>query len=259
MINYMKSEVYRNINSKGNYMFLFGGMAFAIFLNVALGMYANSQVNFPYGNTHFSFSSMYSSMSVVMILSLPLVSIVYGQEFNHNTLKNSISYGIGRNQIYFVKFLMEIIISLINLICISSIYILSAYIMLENSGVEDLNMIIRSIVACIPLLVVGMAAAHCLYFIFEHETTAAVVWVGVMIIIPQLLSMAGRRIVLLGKISKWMPWSIMGSVRFDESTQKLILHWSSKEGFIQCFIVGVVGILIFYILGLTLFKKREIK
>ena len=260
MLNYIKSEIYRNIHSKGNYIFLFGSMGFVIFLNVALGMFANGQVNFPYGNTRFSFSSFCASMNFIMITCLPLVSIIYGQEFKHHTLKNSISYGISRSQIYCTKFLMECIISIINLILISAAYIISAYIMLENSGVIYLNDLIRSIVACVPLFLVSVIVIHCLYFIVENETTVVVVyWAIIMMVIPKLLSMAGRKIEFLGKIASYMPFNIMGAYSYDESTKRMIMNWSTQEEFIKCFVVGIIGVIVFYTLGLLLFKKREIK
>lgn len=259
MFNYIKSEFYRNIHSKGNYMFLFGSIGFVIFLNVALGIFAKGEVNFPYGNTYFSFSSFYSSMGMLMIVCLPLVSLIYGQEFKHQTLKNSISYGISRSQIYFGKFFMEVAISIVNLVCISLAYIISAYIMLENSGVIYLNDLIRSIIACVPLFLVCVTVAHCLYFIFDSETTVGVSWVIIMIVIPKVLSMAGRKIDILGKIASWMPWSIVGGSTYDEASKRMIMSWSSQEGLIKCFIVGIVGTIIFYTLGNMLFKKREIK
>lgn len=259
MLNYVKSEFYRNIHSKGNYILLFGSMAFVIFINVALGMFANGHTNFPYGNTRFSFSSFYASMGIIMIICLPLVSLVYGQEFKNHTLKNSISYGISRSQIYFGKFLMEVVISIINLILISAAYIISAYIMLENSGVIYLNDLIRAIVACVPLFLVSVIVAHCLYFIVENETTVVVYWAIIMIVIPKLLSMAGRKIEVLGKIASYMPFNIMGAYSYDESTKRMIMNWSTQEEFIKCFVVGIIGVLVFYTLGLLLFNKREIK
>lgn len=259
MLNYIKSEFYRNIHSKGNYIFLFGSMAFVVFLNVALGMYANGHTNFPYGNTHFSFTSFYASMGIIMIICLPLVSIIYGQEFKNHTLKNSISYGISRSQIYFTKFLMEVVISIINLILISAAYIITADMMLENSGIIYLNDLIRSIIACIPLFLVSVIVIHCLYFILENETTVVVYWAIIMIVIPKLLSMAGRKVEVLGKIASYMPFNIMGMDTYDESAERAIMSWSTQEGFIKCFVVGIIGVIVFYTLGLLLFKKREIK
>lgn len=135
MLNYIKSEFYRNFNTKGNHIFLFGSIGFVIFINVALGLFANSQTNFPYGNTKYSLSSFYTFIGLLMIISVYLVSLTFGQEFKNSTLKNSIAFGISRNQIYLGKFLVEVVICTINLVLISSAYVIAAYVMLEDSGI----------------------------------------------------------------------------------------------------------------------------
>ena len=259
MLNYLKSEFYRNINTKGNYIFLFGSMAFVIFINVALGLYANSQIDFPYGTTYFSLSSFYNFMDLLIIISIFLVSLINGQEFKNHTLKNSIAFGISRSQIYLGKFLMEVIICTINLVLISSAYAIAAYLMLEDSGIVYLKDFIQAITACFPLLLVSVSAAHCFYFIFDDEKSALATWAIIIILIPDLVEMAGRKISILGKISKWMPWNMVGNATFDSESKRMIMSWSSQEGFIKCFIVGIVGLIIFYIIGLMIFKKREIK
>ena len=38
MLYYCRSEIYRNLHSKGNYMFILGVMLFVVFLNVILWM-----------------------------------------------------------------------------------------------------------------------------------------------------------------------------------------------------------------------------
>lgn len=259
MLNYIKSEIYLNIKSKSNYIFLFGGIGFAIFLNVALGIYSNTQIDFPYGNTKYSFSSFYTFMGVVMLICLTLVSIISGLDFKNHTLKNTIAYGISKQKIYLCKFLVEVCIGCISLVLIGSVYAISGYIMLEDSGIFYLNELIRAIIASVPLLIASVSAAHCFYFIYENETTASVVWAVVMVVIPQLVDIAGRRIDILNKIGRLMPWNMLNSNYYDSTKNALIMHWSSKSGFIQCFLVGIVGTIIFYIIGSILFEKREIK
>lgn len=258
MLNYIKSEVYRNANTKGNYIFIIGCSLFVILLNVALGVFGSQNPGFPYANTKFSLSSFYTSINILMIICWPLTSLVYGQEFKHQTLKNSISYGISKSKIYFVKFLMEGTIAIISLIIISTAYIISANVMLENSGAQYLNELIRALIGSAPLLLFSLAVAHCLYFTCENENTAGVIWSIIVIVIPTILGMAGRRIEVLGNIAKWMPWNMLGN-SFDESTKSIIMTWSTNEGMVNCYIVGIIGVAIFYIVGLILFKKREIK
>lgn len=259
MLNYIKSEVYRNINTKGNYIFLFGSIGFVIFINVALGLYAKSNVNFSSGNTEFSLSSFYTNIGILLCICVPLVSLIYGQEFKNHTLKNSIAYGISRSQIYLGKFLMEVIISTINLVLISSVYVIVAYLMLEDSGIVYLKDFIQAIVACFPLLLVSLTVSHCFYFIFDNERGVGITWTIIMIVIPLLTSIAGRKIYVLGQIAKWMPWNMVGNAEYDEISKRFIMSWSSQEGFIRCFLVGAIWLAIFYTLGLLVFKKKEIK
>ena len=48
MLNYLRSEIYRNLRSKGNYLFILGAMAFVVFLNGVLWMFGNTDVSFSY-------------------------------------------------------------------------------------------------------------------------------------------------------------------------------------------------------------------
>ncbi|MGL5694447.1 MAG: ABC transporter permease subunit [Peptostreptococcaceae bacterium] len=259
MLNYIKSEFYRNLNTKENYIFLFGSIGFVVFINVALGLFAKSQVNFPYGNTKYSISSFYAWTGVLMLISAYLVSLIFGQEFKNSTLKNSISFGITRSEIYIGKLIVEIVICIINLVLISSAYVIAAYVMLEDSGIIYLQDFITAIVASFPLLLVCVTAANCFYFIFDNEVTAVTVWSIVIVVVPLLISIAGRRITILDKIAKWLPWNIAGTATFDSSIGRIVMPWNSSEGFIRCFIVGAVGVVVFYTLGLIMFKKKEIK
>ena len=167
--------------------------------------------------------------------------------------------GIEQLEIYFGKYLVEVVICTINLVLISSAYVLAAYMMLEDSGIIYLKDFLQAIIACFPLLLVSVTAANCFYFMFDNESMAVTIWSIVIVFIPLLISMAGRKINILGKIANWLPWNMVGNARFDSSSKRMIMLWNSQEGFIRCFIVGIIGILIFYILGLVMFNKKEIK
>ncbi len=252
MFNYIRSEVYRNMHSKGNNMFLFGGMIFAILLNLILSMQT-------YGDTNFALTSFYNAMRIIMIISFPLISLIYGQEFKHHTLKNPVSYGISRSHIYFGKFLVEVALCILNLICISAVYVISAYIILGNTDIIHLVDFIRSLIAFTPLLLVSIAVAHCLHFVFDNEITVGIVWAIIIVIIPALLKTVGRRIEIIGKVANLTPWNVIDATGYDEVTDRLFMTWSSSTGFIKCFIIGFIGVAIFYTLGFISFKSKQIK
>ena len=131
---------------------------------------------------------------------------------------------------------MEVIICTINLVLISSAYVIAAYLMLEDSGIVYLKDFIQAIIACYPLLLVSASVAHCFYFIFDDERSAIATWAIIIILIPELVAMAGLKISILGKLSEWLPWNILGNATFDIGTHRIIMEWSSQSGFIKCFI-----------------------
>lgn len=259
MVNYIRSEIYRNLRNKANYITLGGIMCFVVFLNVMLWGFAQNDINFPYATTKYSFSSLYCSLYIVLALCLGVVANTFTQEYKNQTLKNTIAFGISRSSIYFGKFVVSIINSIIMLISVLGVFIISAYILLENSGIEHLNTLLLSIFSAIPLFLSSLTIAHFCCFTLDSENKATFAWIGIAAAIPLLSEMLGRRIELFANITKYMPWSILREVRFNEVSQTLILGWTSQEGIIRSIIAGVLGIIIFYVAGLEIFKKKEVK
>ncbi len=259
MINYLRSEAYRNIHLKGNYIFIIALMVFVIFLNIILWLFAKSDPNFHYATTKFAFSSLYAYLQFPMILCVCAVSLIFGQEYKDNTLKNTISFGISRSVIYFSKLLISVVYSLIIAILVGSAFIISAYIFLENSGIEHLKMLINALITTIPIFLFCITLANSLYFVTEKEMNVVILWSIIVIIIPKLLLRLGRRNELCKLIASYMPWNIVGDVTFNEATNNLVLGWSTPGGVLKSIVVSIIGCLIFYFIGLEIFKKKEIK
>ena len=259
MINYIRSEVYRNFRNKGNYLFILGAMAFVVFLNIVLWIFAKNDTTFPYATTKYAFSSLYCSLRLIMIICVSVVSIIFAQEYKNQTLKNTVSFGISRTSIYLGKFIISIIFSFIAAICVIATFVISAYILLENSGIEYLTTLFNSIVAGIPLILFSLVVAHSFYFITEKEMNIVVSWAGIVIIIPSLLEIIGRRSEISRAIASYMPWNIVGDIRFNEVTNTLILGWTTPVAIVKSIIVGIIGCVVFYIIGLEVFKRKEIK
>ena len=259
MINYLRSEIYRNLRLKGNYLFILGAIAFVVFLNGVLWMFGNTDVSFSYNNTKFAFSSLYASMKIPMYLCICVVSLIFGQEYKNNTLKNTISFGISRSAIYLCKLLMTLVYALIAAVFVISAFIISAYILLENSGIEYLTTLIKAIIASMPLLLIALTIANCFYFITDKEMSAIGYWVTIIVIIPSLLSMAGRRSEICNTIASYMPVNLIGQITFNEKTKDIVLAFATKEGIMKSIAVAIIFCSIFYFMGLEIFKRKEIK
>lgn len=247
MIKYMRSEVYRNLCNKKNYVFLFGCMFLAILVNVVLCICNNYQADFLYGNTIFVFKTYCSSIPVLMFFILPLSIIIYGEENKHNTLKNVVSYGIPRSNIFFGKLIVELIIAFINFICSTVVFIVSAYMLLDNNGSVILNDLFNVILASIPLLIFTLVISHCLLFFFDN---IGFVWAIIIVFIPRILSIIGMKIKVINIIASWMPFNLASKDAILSNTQ---------AGVIKCYISGIVGSIIFLVIAYQLFKKKDIR
>lgn len=239
-------------------MFLGLCTAFVIFINVALGLFANVTENFPYGNTKFSLSSLYTGLYLALVFALVVVSLVTGHQHRHKTFKNSISFGMSRRQIYLGSMLIEVVMAMINYLVISSAYIITAYIMLENSGSVFLTETIKGLMVSVPLLLFSLLLANLLYFIVDTELHVYLIWIVIMMVIPGVLSLAGRGIPVLAKIALWMPWNILQEGFVDESTGYYLMSWTHPEVMVKCLIVGLGGSLLCYMIGLSMYQKKDI-
>lgn len=258
MINYIKSEIYRNLRSKGNYIFIASLIGIGVFLNIVLYLFSKSDPTFPFATTKFAFSALYTSLSLVMYLCASAVSLTWGQEYKNNTLKNTVSFGISKNSIYFSKLLISILYILIVGILVSGAFIISAYILLDNSGIEELKLLINSLITAIPIFLISITLTNALYSIIEKEMNVVFSWISIIIIIPFLLNMLGKKIELFKILSSYMPINIIKAT-FDERNMNLVLGWTTLEGILKSIVVAIIGCTACYLIGLELFKRKEIK
>lgn len=257
MLNYIKSEFYRTLRNKQIYILVAGLIAFLAAANLALGIFA-SEANFPYSTTKFSLSSLYSSMTVPMFITLAMASILFGQEYKTGTLKNAVSFGIARKTLFLGKFIVSWLVSLVSFLLISLSHIVFAYLLLENSGMVYLREMLFALLACLPIFTLSLMFAHTLAFLFENDWLISGVWLLVMVVMPQTLALIGKRVPLVKVISSWQPHTIIKNANYDPVANKIILNWGNPDILLKCFLVGIVGAILCYVVGSQLFEKKEI-
>jgi ABC-type transport system involved in multi-copper enzyme maturation permease subunit len=259
MINYIKSEFYRLLHSKGSYLFIIICSALLISANVVLAAVGHTEENFPYNNTGFSFSLLYSYLPIIFILCVSVASIVFGNEHTNHTMKNSISYGISRGGIYFGKLITEVVYAVTALVLISGFYIGSAYLLLANSHSGDPEVLVRAYFAALPLLLFALATTNCFLFIIESTGGAITAVIGVLIAFPLVSNFLGMKFVLFRKLSEILPWNLINKMTFNYEKYQLILPWEGNTGYINYWLYGVLWMVLFVLIGFFVFRKKEIK
>jgi ABC-2 type transport system permease protein len=259
MINYLKSEFYRLLRSKGSYLFIVICSLLVMSANIVLAAVKHSDPKFNYATTEVAFSFYYTSFTIIFILCLTVVSIVFGNEYSNHTMKNSISYGISRGGLYFGKLTAELIYAIIAFLIISGLYIASAYLLLENSGIGHLQLMLKATIAALPLLFYAIAVSNCFLFIFDSNGSAIGSTIGVMIAFPIICNYLAIKFHLFAELAKILPWNLVNKLDFDIEKFQLIFPWEGNDGYFRYWIYGLSWMLLFAVLGFYVYRKKEIK
>lgn len=258
MINYIRSELYRLVRNRGAYLFILVCSVLLTSANVVLAAVAHNEETFPYATTNFAFGMFLGSFPAVFLLCITVASIVFGNEHTNHTLKNSISYGINRGSIYFGKLIVEILYAIIAFAVITCLDIATAYLLLENSGPDILEMLLKFTFAALPQLLFALAVTNCFLFIIESNGAAISAIIGVSVAYPIVNGYLGMKFELFARLNKILPWNIINSINFDEKLQ-MIAPWAGKDGYTNSWLFGLLWMIVFIVFGFTVFRRKEVK
>jgi len=259
MSNYLKSEFYRLIHYKWTYLFIAICSLLLLSSNIVLAVVKSTDSGFPYATTKFSFANAYNNMAMVFILCIMLAIMIFGNEHNNHTMKNCVTYGIPRGTIYLGKLLIQIIYAIIAFMIIIGVHIMSGYFLLENSGPKEVEILIRTSLACLPFFIFGLATANAFAFILEGTGSAVSASCGIMLAFPLICNLLGMRFQLFEKLGGLLPWNIMGSIEYDQTERTLRMFWDTEAGFRNCWVFGIIQTVLIVVMGYLLFRKKEIK
>lgn len=259
MLSYLKSEFYRLYHNKGSYLFVAACSLLLLASNLVLFFVNRMEPTFPYASTQFAFSCFYSSLVFVFILCIWVSTSVFGNEYFNHTMKNSISYGINRVNIYLGKLIVEMVYAMIAFTIITAIYIGSAYLLLENSGIENLMLLLKSCFVAMPLLLCAIAVTNCFLFLMESNGGAIGAVVGLLFALPIITSFLGMKFKVFAEISKIMPYNMLNNMKFDYHKIEMTLPWSGNSGYFYYWLIGILELIIITVIGIFLFRKKEIK
>jgi len=218
-----------------------------------------TEPTFPYANTYFALSCFYSNVMAVFFLCISVSAIVFGNEHSNHTMKNSISYGISRGNIYFGKLIVEIVYAVIAFVIITGSDIAAAYLLLEDSGIENLYLLLKVCVVVMPLLLCALAVTNCFLFISENMGTAVGAVIGLLLAFPIVSNFLGMKFKVFSEISGIMPYNMIGRISFDYEKLELTLPWDGIAGYYQYWLIGLIEFSVVALIGFLVFRKKEVK
>lgn len=261
MISYVKSEWYRIVREKSFWIFIAAFAALAVAASVVLFVADSTTPEveaFPYANTRFMLMNLSTAIIIPFIFLFQVSQVVVGEEIKHHTMKNSVSFGVSREVIYFGKWVISVIGVMVIAIISISISLAAMYLLLDNSGISYLIDFGWAMVGMIPLMMAGMTIYHFLYMISPSANFAMMIFVGVNFLPNIIGKYLGGRVEFLRWIYLHTPvYLITASDRNAEN--HLMMLGNSASGMVQCWTVGLVLTVIFLAAGYMKFKKADIK
>ncbi len=259
MLNYIRAETYKVLRRPYTYI------ALAVML-VLEGIFA---AGFAFHNSH-SFATPFGG-AIVSIVELGAVGfsmclltgdMVFAAQYKNSTLKNEVSFGISRTQIYLGKLIAQTLLSLVYLAIMMAFFIGLCAICLPIEGpagffsAGDALIIVGYFLAAgIPLWIGGQAAMCMCLFLTNGEMTSSFLYVGIVFILDTFLSVTGLLVQgwlgnLLVKVSEYFPRPML-------DTAKAVVGDPVYLG--QAWLVGAFWVTVCTAIGLYGFRRKEIK
>ncbi len=259
MLNYIRAETYKVLRRPYTYL------ALAVML-VLEGIFA---AGFAFHNSH-SFATPFGG-AIVSIVELGAIGfsmclltgdMVFAAQYKNSTLKNEVSFGISRTQIYLGKLIAQTLLSLVYLAIMMAFFIGLCAICLPIEGPagffsagDALIIVGYFLAASIPLWIGGQAAMCMCLFLTNGEMTSSFLYVGIVFILDTFLSVTGLLVQgwlgnLLVKTSEYFPRPML-------DTAKAVVGDPVYLG--QAWLVGAFWVTVCTAIGLYGFHRKEIK
>lgn len=258
MLNYMKSEWYRITHSSTMYVFTGIMAGLALLFNILHFVFDKIIEGFLYAQVSFSLSMLAGSMTLLFYVGVIVISLLFAGEKKTGVLKNSIAFGISREEIFLGKCVVSAAISVCSLIVILVVYMGSAVLLLEP-GVEPnaVPITLRGVASVLIMAVAFEILTIALLTFFEKDIVAYIAWYLIMAVLPQICSIIGLKSDIFKSIAAWMPYNYLSSeVAINMRGWNCL--WETPEGAAKCLISGAIGLIVFLMLGLGICKKQEV-
>lgn len=254
MLNYIRSELYRNFHMKGSYLLIgiCGGLVTAMHGVLA---WAGARGDFWYNNLSFTMSMLLTAGTLLAAITLIVGSIAFGDEYKNGTMKNVTAYGFSRMKIFFGKQAAAVITAMVCFLAILGIFLISGLVLIENAPAEAWRELFVGMGAMIPSLVAVLAFSVSLQMIMESATAAQWVCLGVFFVAPPILELLGIKFQIFAELLEWWPTQVIGGVMLPDAGY----IWDTTEGMVRCVSVGGVWLILALGLGCLGFARKEIR
>lgn len=252
MLNYMRAELWKALRRRGFYLML-GVLVLGEWL-LALTAWVPAGRSIALHQADL----LVDLLPVGLFCALLMADLVFQDQYRHGTLKNELSFGMSRGRIYLGKTLSALLMGLlaagIVLGCFCGLF-------LARSGAERTAALVRiaGYLSCaLPLWTGGLGLAVALNFICRRGTTAASVYLLLLVLLPPLFGI-GADNMLSGSVGFRILDGLRQVMLAEASGLPEALAWPALIPYmLRNWLIGMGWFWGSAAVGLALFQRQDI-
>ena len=259
MLNYIRAEIYKLLHRPYTYITLGVMLALeALFASMFAFHNAHSLAT-PFGGAVISVVEM---GTVGFCICLLTGDIVFAAQYKNSTLKNEVSFGLSRTQVYLGKLLAQALLSIVYLVVMMAFFLGLCAVCLPMEGAsgfyaapEALVIVGYFLAVGLPLWLGGQAAVCMCQFLVQGEMAGSFLYVGIVFVLETILELAGM--LIRGRVGEGLLKVIQYFPRpMLDGAKSVVGDWTYLG---QAWVVGAFWVAACTAVGLYGFHRKEIK
>jgi len=193
MLNYIKAELYRTLHRKYFYIALALCAGLAVGVNLLL-IYLESTGTARGVDTSFSLIMVGGMLFTASYVCPMLVTdLIFSEEYKLGTMKNTVSYGFTRTEIFFGKFIAELITALVFVAVLLLSFLGGAFLLgaPEGGAGPAVSLYFTKALLMLPLWLWSLALGHTAIFLVRNNAFFVLLTLGVLIMLPSIFCQYG--------------------------------------------------------------------
>ncbi len=191
MLNYLRAELYKVFHRKYTWITLVVLLALE---SVLVWGFAFINSNGSHVDVAEAAYSLWQMLWIGCFLTLFTCEMVFANQYKNGTFKNELAYGLSRSRIYFGKYLTQLFVSILICAVMVLFYLGASYVFLYRDSAEDAVLWTNTayyLLVCLAVWVGAQALSCACSFLCRGSTSAELIAIALLFILPEVLSMAG--------------------------------------------------------------------
>ncbi|WP_411169366.1 ABC transporter permease [Clostridium sp. MB05] len=246
MLNYIRADIYRNLNRK--YFWIYTGIIAAMAVLVTVLFYISNGIPDKDFNLVLNIATQAFTLPIYLVGAF--VEMATSDEQKNQTFKNVVSFGVTRNTIAISKVITAVILSILSAFIILTAFSISGLILLGGPSDFLSEFLIRFSLASV-LWIAAISIGTFIALVFNSSNISAIVYFGIFLMTKNIISLVSLLV--------WDKFSYLNKFLISTKLNILAKEPLIMENIGPAILVGVIYTIVFTGLSMLYLRKKEIK